>query len=98
MLATGDISLDKEGITVIAVIIGVLWLFCLAFLYRGRNKPDWDGQVVDKRIDNKTRRVKSGDDYIKENYVEYMFVFRLSDGSIKEVSYKDSQTRFDYFR
>lgn len=98
MLATGDISLDKEGITVISVIIGVLWLFCLAFLYRGRNKPDWDGQVVDKRIDHKTRRVKSGDDYIKENYVEYMVVFRLSDGSIKEVSYKDSQTRFDYYR
>ncbi|NLE24950.1 MAG: hypothetical protein GX625_06345 [Clostridiaceae bacterium] len=99
MLATGDISLDKEGITVISVIIGVLWLFGLVFLFfSGRKKPDWDGQVVDKKIEQRSRRVKSGDDYIKENYVEFIVVFRLTDGSIKEVSFKDSQTRFDYYR
>ncbi|MGI6084584.1 MAG: hypothetical protein ACOYIF_03975 [Acetivibrionales bacterium] len=98
MLAIGDISLDKEGITVISVIIGVLWLFCLVFLFYGRNNPDWDGQLIDKRIDHKTRRVKSGDGYRKENYVEYILVFRLTDGSIKEVSFKENETRFDYYR
>ena len=83
MLATGDISLDKEGITVIAVIIGCCGCFALHSVSRPK-QARLDGQVVDKRIDNKTRRVKSGDDYIKENYVEYIVVFRLTDGSIKK--------------
>ncbi|NLX63186.1 MAG: hypothetical protein GX022_00170 [Clostridiaceae bacterium] len=99
ILATGDIRPDEEGITVISFIIGVLWLFGLVSLFfSGRNKPDWEGQVVEKRIEHKTRKVKSGDDYIKENYDEYIVVFRLTDGSIKEVSFKDSRTMFDYYR
>ncbi len=98
MLATGDISLDKEGITVLAVIIGVLWLFCLVFLFfSGRSKPDWDGRVEDKRIDQRTRRVKVADGYRNESYTEHMVVFRLTDGSIKEKSFKEDLTRFDYF-
>lgn len=99
MLSTGELSLDKEGITVIGVIVGVLWLFCLVFLFcSGRKKPDWDGRVEDKRVEQRTRRVKVGDGYRKENYIEYIIIFRLTDGSIKEMSYKENRTKFDYYR
>ena len=50
MLATGDISLDKEGITVISVIIGVVAVLSGILIFPDENLTD--GQVIDKRIDN----------------------------------------------
>ena len=70
----GDIRLDSEGFTVIKVVVGMFWIIGLLFLYPGRNKPDWEGVVEDKKVIQKTRiRKDSEKRKYKESYGLYCF-------------------------
>ncbi len=99
ILLPGEISLDKEGIKIIAIVLGILWVFWIAFIHLSKgNKPDWDGQVADKKVEQHTKKVKVENGYRNEHYTVYKIIFRLTDGSTKVKSSKDSRVLFDYYR
>ncbi len=101
LLLIDDIELDSEGILVIKVIVTMFWVIGIVFLLslRGRNKPDWEGVVEDKKVIQKTRtrKDKDGRKY-KENYTNYVVFIRKQDGSLYELIKKNSSTMYEYFR
>lgn len=99
LLLIGDIELDSEGITVIKVVIGMFWFVGLLFLYPGRNKPNWEGIVEDKRAVQKTRTRKDSEKRkYKEHYTDYIVSIRKQDGSFYELRKEDNSTQYEYYR
>ncbi len=99
LLLIGDIGLDSEGITVIKVVVGILWFIGLLFLYPGRNKPDWEGVVEDKKVVQKTRiRKDSEKRKYKESYRDFIVSIRKQDGSLYELKKEDDSTQYEYYR
>lgn len=101
LLTVGDIEPDSEGLKILAIILGIIWFVGILFLFllNGRNKPDWEGVVEDKTIEQKTRRNKDSDgNYYKERYTQYTVIIRKQDGSLYRISNDDDSTKYDYYR
>ena len=101
LLLIGDIELDSEGTFVIKGVVTIFWVVGILFLLSlyGRNKPDWDGVVEDKKIIQKTRTRKDreGRKY-KESYTEFVIFIRKQDGSLYELAKEDDSTLCEYYR
>lgn len=68
-----------------ALVIGgaisvVFLLLNLISIFISNAKRGWDGVVTDKRYQNKTRRVKNGENWEIEHYDEYVITFRTDSG------------------
>lgn len=101
LLLIGDIELDSEGTLVIKVVVSMFWVVGILFLLfqRGKNKPDWDGVVGDKKILQKTRTRKGNDGRkYKESYTEYVVFIRKQDGSLYKLIKENNSTLYEYYR
>jgi hypothetical protein len=58
----------------------------------------WDGVVIDKKIEKKTRRQKdSNGQYYTERYTLYTVVFKTDQGKIEKRSREDDDLVYNYF-
>jgi len=76
---------SDEVNTTDALVIGgaisvVFLLINLLSIYISNAKRGWDGVVTDKRYQNKTRRVKNGENWEIKHYDEYVLTFRTDSG------------------
>lgn len=72
----------------------------IAFFQTIRKKKDstWDGQVVDKRIENKKRRRDTSDeDYVMENVTVYTVIIRDNAGKNHPLEVDNNRKYYDYF-
>ena len=106
LVTTDDVSLDAEGLMVIGVVVSIFWVFGLGFLAMryGRNHPDWEGVVEDKRIEQRTgyRKDKDGQKYT-EQYTDFIVYVRRQDGALHEIKVsstgkvRECPAKFEYF-
>jgi len=69
-----------DALVIGGAISGVLLLISFLSFFISNAKRGWDGVVTDKRHQNKTRRVKNGDNWEIEHYEEYVLTFRTDSG------------------
>lgn len=81
------------GIGAMFIVIAIIQI-----IGRKRSKT-WDGMVVDKRIERKSRRrYTSGDDYYLEDYTLYTVYIRSDSGKIHKSSAEDDNTVYNYYQ
>jgi DNA-directed RNA polymerase subunit RPC12/RpoP len=101
LLAVGDLRPDREGLTILAVIVGILWFVGLLFLVLqfGRNHRDWEGVGEDKTVRHETRRRKdaNGNAYF-EPVTVYTVHIRKRDGSLHRLTGRDDDREYAYYR
>jgi rubrerythrin len=85
LLLSGDLGMDKEGITVIAVLSAMFLLIALYSIRNTRKKGlEWTGTVEDKR------------DYYKSQ--SNVIIVRLDNGKMVELPMADDPVKYDYFK
>lgn len=96
----GEMSSDMDNPESMFIGLGIGGMFILIALFQVAGKKGaktWDGQVVDKKSERKTRRRNSGDDdsYI-EHYTEYKVSIRDTTGKTHTVRTSDNCSFYDY--
>ncbi|NLV15755.1 MAG: hypothetical protein GXY50_00905 [Syntrophomonadaceae bacterium] len=92
-------EMDNPQALFIGVGIGGMFLtIALLSVLSRRMVKQWDGVVIDKKIENKTRRNKDSDgQYYAVRYKLYTVVFKTDRGKILEKGVEDDDTVFNYF-
>lgn len=88
LLLSGDLALDREGITVIAVL-SAMFIFIALYSMRNTKKKgeEWIGTVEDKRsYYNK-----------KNSHQNNVIIVRLDNGKLVELPMGDNLVLYDYF-
>lgn len=80
--------------------IGTMFLVIAIFQIISRNKSKtWDGYVVDKKYEQKRRKVHSGqDDYYWQEYMLYSVLIKSDSGKIHSLSAEDDDTVYNYYQ
>lgn len=80
--------------------IGGMFLVIAMFQIAGRKRSKtWDGQVVDKKVEQKKQKKNSGnDDYYWEKYLLYTVVIRSESGKLHRISAKNDDTVYNYYK
>jgi len=83
----------------IGLTIGGMFVLIATFQIWGRNRSKtWDGQVVDKRVEQKRRkRQTSDDDYHWVNYWQYTVYVRSDSGKLHTIVVDDDATLYNYY-
>lgn len=89
---------NPMGIYIGMTIGGMFLLIGLYSILSRKSSKTWDGMVVDKDTKRKTQRHDSGDDVWYEDYVEYQVVIRRDSGKQEEITSKDDDTRYNYYK
>jgi len=85
LLLSGDLGLDKEGITVIAILSAMFLLIALYSIRNTRKKGlEWTGTVEDKR-----------DYYGSQSNV---ILVKLDNGKMVELPMADDPVKYEYFK
>jgi len=97
----GETSYEMDNPQALYIGLGIAGMFMtiaiLATLGRLTTKQ-WDGVVIDKKVERKTRRNKNSDgQYYVERYKLYTVVFKTDQGKILERGVEDDDTVFNYF-
>jgi hypothetical protein len=97
----GETSSEMDNPQALHIGLGIAGMFLtiaiLATISRLTIKQ-WDGVVIDKKVENKTRRNKDSDGrYYVERYKLYTVVFKTDRGKILERGVEDDDTVFNYF-
>lgn len=97
----GETSTEMDNPQALYIGLGIGGMFLtialLATISRMRIKQ-WDGVVIDKKIEKKTRRTKdSGGQYYTERYTLYTIVYKTDQGKIINKFEEDDDTVFNYF-
>jgi hypothetical protein len=97
----GETSSEMDNPQALYIGLGIGGMFLtialLSTISRARVKQ-WDGVVIDKKIERKTRRNKDSDgQYHVERYKLYTVVFKTDQGKILEKGVEDDDTVFNYF-
>lgn len=98
----GETSYEMDNPQALYLGLGIAGMFMtiaiLATLSRLTTKQ-WDGVVIDKKVEKKTRRNKdSNGNYLLERYTKYTVVFKTDQGKIIEESQEDNKTIYNYFQ
>lgn len=94
----GETSGEMENPEALYIGLGIGGMFLVIALFQtiGRARvKGWDGTVVDKKIEKKRRKQKSGNRTYSVKY--YTVVFKTDQGKILEQSVEDDDTRYNYF-
>jgi len=97
----GETSSEMENPEALYIGIGIGGMFLLIALFQtiGRSRSkNWDGVVIDKKIEKKRRKRKSGNNEYWVNYNLYRVVFKTDSGKILEQSVEDDDTRYNYYQ
>ncbi len=101
MLASGDIKADAEGLRILAIIVGIIWLFGIGFvlLKRGRNKRNWDGVVENKLVEHHEKVRKDSNGVRQTRYYDvYVLVIRQHSGKLRRFEQIDLPGVYDQFQ
>jgi hypothetical protein len=77
----GETSSDMENPQALFIGLGIGGMFLVIALFQsiGRNKgTTWDGMVVDKKIENKKRKRKSGNRNYWQRMLHILFLYRVT--------------------
>lgn len=97
----GETSYEMDNPQALYIGLGIAGMFMtiaiLATLSRLTTKQ-WDGVVIDKKKEKKTRRSKNSDGgYYTERYTLYTLVFKTDRGKIINKYMEDDDTIYNYF-
>lgn len=97
----GETSSEMDNPQALHIGLGIAGMFLtialLATISRLTTKQ-WDGVVIDKKVERKTRRQKNSDgQYYVERYKLYTVVFKTDRGKIVNKGVEDDDTVFNYF-
>ena len=97
----GETSSEMDNPQALYIGLGIGGMFLtialLSTISRMRIKQ-WDGVVIDKKVEKKARRQKDTDGrYYQERYTLYTVVFKTDKGKIINKSVEDDDTVFNYF-
>lgn len=98
----GETSSEMDNPQALYIGLGIAGMFMtiaiLATLSRLTTKQ-WDGVVIDKKKEKKTRRNKNSDGgYYLERYTLYTIVFKTDQGKIINKFMEDDNAIFNYFQ
>lgn len=92
-------EMDNPEALYIGMGIGGMFLLIAVFQTIGRSRSkNWDGVVIDKKIEKQRRQRKSGNDEYWEKYNLYTVVFKTNRGKVLEQSVEDDDTRYNYYQ
>jgi hypothetical protein len=97
---TGAGNMKNPQALFIGMAIGGMFLL-IALFQTLRKKKDrtWDGQVVDKKVEHKTRsRETSEDSFVKEHYTLFTVLIRENSGKFHPLAVENDSRYFDYFQ
>lgn len=98
----GENSNEMENPQALYIGLGLGTLFVVIALVqtaRRVNDKTWDGTVVDKKAERKSRRVEDDDDqYRTVHYMLYTVVIRQDSGKMRQVSIKDNDHFYQYYQ
>jgi hypothetical protein len=95
----GADNLENPESLYIGLGIGGMFIFIalLKNLSQKRSKT-WDGKVVNKTVEQKTKKVQYGDTYQREPYVEYKVMIQPISGKLYTLRHEDDQTVYNYYQ
>jgi len=92
-------EMDNPESLYIGLAIGGMFLLIAFFTIIGKKRgTTWDGSVVDKKVEKKSRRQAYGDEYHWEPYLLYTVVIRGDNGKTHRLSVENDDTRYNYFQ
>ncbi|NPV91265.1 MAG: zinc ribbon domain-containing protein [Firmicutes bacterium] len=93
-------EMDNPEALYIGMGIGGMFLAIALFQVIGRKRSKtWDGTVVDKQINQRRRRKRTGDgSYYWEDYLDFVVVIEDGRGKKHEISAEDDDTLYNYYR
>jgi hypothetical protein len=97
----GETSAEMDNQEALFIGLGIGGMFVAIALYQvwGRKtSKTWDGTVTDKKINQKRRKKRSGEDYYWEDYTEYVVVLRDDRGKDREITAEDDDTCYNYYQ
>lgn len=97
----GETSYEMDNPQALYIGLGIGGMFLsIALLQTISRMSDstYDAVLVDKKIEKKKRRTKSGDDYYIEKYTLYTLTFKTDKGKIKTISVDDDDTQYNYYK
>lgn len=98
----GEISSEMDNPQALYIGLGLGGMFLLIALFqiigRGTSKT-WDGTVVDKKIENKSRRQNTNDnDYYWVEFIEYVVFIKSDHGKKHQIKVEDDDTVYNYYQ
>lgn len=93
-----SVEMDNPQALYIGMGIGGMFLTIALLQTIGRMRSkDWDGIVIDKKVEKKKRRRGSGDDHYIQRYTVYTVTLKTDQGKTLEQSVEDDDTYYNYF-
>jgi hypothetical protein len=93
-------EMENPQAVMIGAAIGAMFILIAIgqIISRGRDST-WDGVVIDKRVEHKTRQENRGDDdQITIRYLLYRVVIRRNNGKNHEISTENDDTMYNYYQ
>ena len=97
----GERSYEMDNPEALYIGLGIGGMFLLIALFQtiGRVRvKGWDGVVINKKIEKKTRERGSNDNTYLERYILYTVVFKGDQGKIEERGVENDDTRYNYYK
>ncbi len=90
---------DNPQALFIGMAIGAMFLIIgLGRVLSRKRSKTWDGQVVDKAIKNKRKKVNTGDnESYWQNYILYIVYILRADGKRFQIRSEDDDTQYNYY-
>jgi hypothetical protein len=94
----GERSVDMENPQALYIGLAVGSMFVLIALLQNlsrKRSKTWDGIVIDKRIERKTRKNKTDE---IEDFILFTIVIRSNSSKIHEITAEDDNTLYNYYK
>ncbi len=88
----------SEALT-ISFIISAMYMTItfLSIVFKGKGKS-WDGVVIDKKIEKKSRVKDDGDHRYSQQYLEYSVIIRQENGKKKIIKHENTDVVYHYYQ
>ncbi|MBU4036264.1 MAG: hypothetical protein KKA35_07535 [Proteobacteria bacterium] len=97
----GEFSMEMDNPEAMYIGLGIGGMFIMIALLTNRSKKGaktWDGKVVDKQVEKKTKRRKASDpDYHMREYLLYKVIINSDYGQTHEITAEDDDTVYNYY-
>jgi len=94
----GESSYEMDNPEALYIGFGIGSMFvAIALLqtFSRKRSKDWDGSVIDKKIEKKKRKNKMGE---REDYVLFTILIRSYNGKIHKISSENDDTIYNYYK
>ncbi len=98
----GEVSREMNNPEALFIGLGIGAMFIVIAIFQiiGRKRSKtWDGYVVDKKCDKKSRRVNTGqNDYYWQDYLLFSVLIKSDNGKVHTISAEDDDTVYNYYQ